>query len=293
MSKHKNLVVDVNNALWKLRYTQKLNPRKKESFVPQLLFILFLQDINDLFRKFKCDGVLCAFEGKGNWRKKVYAEYKMRAEEDIYYEDVQETIAMLREFFEEHTSIASISVPHMEADDVIAVACQEKSDDVEHIIISSDKDFIQLLKNPGVSLYSPQQDVFRESEDPDFYLFVKCIRGDASDNIHSAYPRVRTTKLEEAFRGDDPIAMINLMKHKNKDGRTVEEVYKFNRMLIDLTQQPENLRENTLAALRTPPSGKYHQGKVMKWGRENKVEKLIEDAMSGKFTKLFNSRFSM
>lgn len=287
----RNLIVDVNNILWKIRHTTRLNKRKKDAFVPQLLFLKFIDEMNAMFKKYQCTGAVCAFEGRNNWRKTVYTDYKNREIDDIYYEDVQEAIVMLREFLEEHTSIYSLSVTGAEADDVIAVVCQESSDDVENIIISSDRDFVQLLKHDGVRLFSPQQNEERTCEDPEFELFLKCVRGDPSDNIYSAYPRVRKTKLEEAFYGES-ISYLNLMETINKDGTKVGDRYTDNRLLIDLEKQPTGVRSRISDSIANYVTGKYNQGAVMRYARENNLMKMIEGCMSGSYTKLFNAKIA-
>lgn len=292
MTKHKNLIVDVNNIVWKIRHTTKLNKRKKDQYVPQLLFIKFIEEMNAMFKKYRSNGVLCAFEGKKNWRKTVYIDYKNREVDDIYHEDVQEAIIMLRDFLEKHTSIYALSVHGAEADDVIAVVCQESGPDVENVIVSSDKDFVQLLKYPGVRLFSPQQNEERTCDDPEFELFIKCFRGDPSDNIYSAFPRVRKTKLEEAFYGDS-LSYLNLMETINKDGSKVGDRYVENKLLIDLEKQPTGVRNAINDAIVAYVPGKYKQGDVMKYARERNLMKMIEGCMSGSYTKLFNAKFSL
>ncbi len=290
MTTKRNLVMDVNNVLWKTRHILKLNKRKKEAYVPQILFIRFIDEMNAMFKKYQCTGVMCAFEGKGNWRKKVYSDYKNKEIDDIYYEDVQEAIVMLREFLETHTSIYAMSVKHAEADDVIAMVCQEKDPDTEVVIISSDKDFVQLLRFDGVTLFSPQQNVERTCDDAEFELFLKCIRGDPSDNIYSAYPKVWKTKLEEAFYGDS-LSWLNLMETINKDGTKVGDRYAENRLLIDLSKQPQYVRDAISNSISSYIPGKYNQGAVMKYARDHNLMKMIEGCMSGKYTKLFNAKF--
>ena len=290
MIKHKNLIVDVNNIVWKIRHTLKLNKRKKEPFVPQLLFIKFIDEMNMMYKKYQSTGAICAFEGKSNWRKTVYADYKNREVDDIYYEDVQEAIIMLRDFLETHTSIYAMSVHGSEADDVIAVVCQESGEDVENVIISSDKDFVQLLKFPNVRLFSPQQNEERTCDDPEFELFLKCFRGDPSDNIYSAFPRVRKTKLEEAYYGES-LSYLNLMETVNKDGTKVGDRFIENKLLIDLEKQPVAVRRAINDAIVGYVPGKYNQGDVMKYARERNLMKMIEGCMSGSYTKLFNANF--
>jgi hypothetical protein len=80
-------------------------------------------------------------------------------------------------------------------------------------------------------------------------LFEKCIRGDTSDNVFSAYPKVRKNKLEEAFndRANKGFAWNNLMLQRWVDHNGIEhrvlEDYERNRRLIDLTQQPEDIKD--------------------------------------------------
>jgi hypothetical protein len=84
-------------------------------------------------------------------------------------------------------------------------------------------------------------------------LFMKCMRGDSGDSIFSAYPKVREKKLIEAWddRNEMGYNWNNLMLQtwqKAKTDGTEEEIrvldaYNFNKSLIDLTEQPEEIKE--------------------------------------------------
>jgi hypothetical protein len=90
--------------------------------------------------------------------------------------------------------------------------------------------------------------------DPQWILFEKCMRGDSSDNIFSAYPGVRTKGsknkigLIEAYadRESRGYSWNNLMLQKWVDHEGVEhrvlDDYNRNRILVDLSAQPENIR---------------------------------------------------
>ena len=101
-----------------------------------------------------------------------------------------------------------------------------------------DKDGAIAKNKQGVDLAVP---------DPEWLLFEKCMRGDDSDNVMSAYPGVRKTKLHAAFedRHNKGYVWNNLMLSKWLDHENVEhrvrDDYERNRMLIDLTQQPPDL----------------------------------------------------
>ena len=91
--------------------------------------------------------------------------------------------------------------------------------------------------------------------DPKFVLFEKCMRGDASDNVFSAYPGVRTKGsknkigLTEAYadRNKQGFAWNNMMLQRWVDHNGVEhkvrDDYQRNCGLIDLTAQPNDIKE--------------------------------------------------
>jgi hypothetical protein len=95
----------------------------------------------------------------------------------------------------------------------------------------------------------------KPAPNPEWLLFEKCMRGDTSDNVFSAYPGVRTkgtskkVGLTEAFedRKSKGFSWNNLMlqrwtDHEGKEHRVLED-YERNRRLIDLSHQPENIKE--------------------------------------------------
>ena len=144
--------------------------------------------------------------------------------------------------------------------------------DEKHIIVSSDSDFFQLIAD-NVQIYNGITDTKITTEgyydgtgklvidkktgepkgapNPNWLLFEKCMRGDTSDNIFSAYPGVRKkgTKnkvgLLEAFddRTKQGYNWNNLMLQRwvDHDGEehTVLNDYERNRKLIDLSEQPQ------------------------------------------------------
>jgi len=157
---------------------------------------------------------------------------------------------------------------------LIAGFIQMHPDD-NHVIISTDSDFHQLIA-PNVKQYNGVADTLTTHEgvfdkkgksvidkktkepvpapDPQWILFEKCMRGDSSDNVFSAYPGVRTkgTKnkvgLQEAFedRSKQGWAWNNLMlqrwsDHEGKEHR-VKDDYERNRQLIDLKAQPDDIK---------------------------------------------------
>ena len=84
-----------------------------------------------------------------------------------------------------------------------------------------------------------------------YYLFQKCMRGDPTDNIQSAFPRCRTSRIKKAY--DDPFERVQLFKETWTDEKNntilVEDMFYENQKLIDLSQQPDNIRLAILTAV--------------------------------------------
>ena len=255
-----------------------------------------LMAVNKVARRFESDHVIFALEGR-SWRKDYYKPYKanravargkmneIEQEEDKMF---WETYDELTKYLSTRTNCSVIRHANAEADDIIARWIALHPQD-EHIIISSDTDFVQLLA-PNVKQYNGITDELLTIEgifdakgnpvidkktkqaktipDPAWLLFEKCMRGDSSDNVFSAYPGVREkgTKnkvgLREAYADRDKQGYNwnNMMLQRWTDPDGVEHKvfndYDRNRVLIDLTAQPEDIKAEIDSAIREQVSHK-------------------------------------
>jgi 5'-3' exonuclease len=196
-----------------------------------------------------------------------------------FFEAYDDLIAFLRE----KTNVSVLRCPTAEADDLIARFVHLHPED-NHTIVSSDSDFVQLIA-PNVQQYNSisgqtitldgyYDDRGREVKDkdtkehkklgdPQYHLFEKCMRGDPGDNVFSAYPGVRTksTKnrvgLTEAYddRERRGFTWNNLLLQRWVDHEGVEhrvkDDYERNRILIDLTAQPQTVKDTVDSDIRT------------------------------------------
>ena len=216
------------------------------------------------WRKYKPHHTIIAFD-RPNWRKaytksdkcvsqRVYKgtrKAKMAPAVEEKYAQFIQFVAEVEQMFREYTTVKCMSCELLEADDILGGLAHRANAEGDTIrIVSTDKDMIQLLglnkTKKVVELVNPIDKKMREHEDPEFYLFEKCIRGDhVTDNIQSAYPKVRMTKIKEAYTNE--FARANLMAEtwKNEDGRefVVGDLFKENILLTDLTAQPNYIKE--------------------------------------------------
>lgn len=251
---------------------------------------------NKVATRFKADHVVFALEGR-SWRKDYYEPYKknravaraalseQEQEEDALF---WETYDNLTKYLSEKTNCSVIRHENAEADDIIARWIALHPED-HHTIVSSDTDFVQLIAN-NVDQYNGITDelitlkgIFdakgrevidkktkqpKTIPDPQWLLFEKCMRGDSSDNVFSAFPGVRTkgTKnkvgLQEAFEDKDKKGYNwnNLMLQRWTDHNGVEhrvlDDYERNCHLIDLTAQPQEIKDKVDGAIREQLSHK-------------------------------------
>lgn len=272
------ILVDTANTFFRARHVVRGDLDTK---VGMALHIT-LNSIKKSWQDFKGDHVVFCLEGR-SWRKDFYQPYKRNrqetrdamnareAEEDrVFWEIFDE----FKDFIINKTNCTVLHNPVLEADDLIAGWIQNHPND-NHVIISTDGDFAQLI-NTNVRQYNGIQNMTithegyfddkgkeivdkklnkpRPAPNPEWMLFEKCMRGDTSDNVFSAYPgvRVKGTKnkvgLQEAFedRTGKGFAWNNLMlqrwtDHEGKEHRVLED-YNRNVMLCDLTAQPDNIK---------------------------------------------------
>jgi 5'-3' exonuclease len=248
-----------------------------------MAFHITLNSVKKAWQDFDGSHVIFCLEGR-SWRKDFYAPYKAQRtaaraahtekeadEEKIFWE----AFDTFKDFIIEKTNCTVMQHPRLEADDLIAGWIQGHPND-NHIIISTDTDFVQLIA-PNVKQYNgvmettiTDKGIFdakgklvidkktqlpKPIPDPEWLLFEKCVRGDTSDNVFSAYPGVRTkgtskkVGLQEAFadRQDKGFNWNNLMlqrwtDHNGEEHRVLED-YERNRRLIDLSHQPDDIKE--------------------------------------------------
>ena len=272
------ILVDTANTFFRARHVINGDADIKLG----MAFHITLNSIKKAWQDFSGTHVVFCLEGR-SWRKDHYKPYKAQraasraahtereAEEEKVFWEAFDTF---KEFVTEKTNCTVLQNSRLEADDLIAGWIQTHPND-DHVIISTDTDFVQLIA-PNVKQFNGVMETTITHEgifdakgkrvidkktqepkaipDPRWLLFEKCMRGDTSDNVFSAYPGVREkgTKnkvgLREAYgdRDSKGYAWNNLMlqrwsDHEGKEHRVLDD-YERNRILIDLSAQPDEIK---------------------------------------------------
>jgi 5'-3' exonuclease len=189
--------------------------------------------------------VLC-YDSKHYWRRDYYPEYKHNRKKgressandwDAIFEVLNAVKAELKEFF----PYKHLEVYGAEADDIIAALCGElEFDNGKTLILSGDKDFIQLQKFRNVTQYSPITKKFINGIDPDIYLSEHVLRGDSSDGVPNVLSPDNT--FVDGLR-QNPLSKkkIQTMVEGVFPNDEVKRNFQRNKKLIDLKESPPEL----------------------------------------------------
>lgn len=109
--------------------------------------------------------IVIATDDKKYWRRDFFPYYKAnrktdREKSDFDWTMIFNTISIVRDELREFFPYRVIQVPGAEADDVVATLCKKFHNQEKILVVSADKDFIQLLRYPDVAIYSPLKDEF-------------------------------------------------------------------------------------------------------------------------------------
>jgi len=210
--------------------------------------------------------MILACDGGSNWRKKVYPQYKAnrkknREESGLDWEEFFRIIGLVRDEISQNLPYKVVHLQTIEADDVIATlveSTQEFGKNEPVMIISSDKDFIQLHRYKNVKQFSPMTKQIMKEADPVRALQEKVLRGDSGDGVPNVLNADNTfvdgirqkpltsKKIEEWIKQWDNLS--NIM-----DSDTYKNFLR-NRTMIDLSQIPEDKKTeiiNTFESVKT------------------------------------------
>lgn len=222
-----------------------------------LLRHMILNSIRAYNVKFKAQfgEMIIAADAGHNWRRQVFPYYKAnrrknREKSEINWTIVFETLNKVREELKEHFPYRVIHVDGAEADDIIGTIVQEYGDTNEQILIlSGDKDFVQLQRYMNVQQFDPVQKKWRKTNDPDRFIKEHIMRGDTGDGVPNFLSADDTFVIGSRQK---PISQKKLDLWLDQDPQVFcdEKMlrgYLRNQQLVDLNFIPADIKKEVLA----------------------------------------------
>ena len=195
--------------------------------------------------------IVLAYDSRAYWRREVFPQYKSnrrknREEDDKDWDSIFDVLNNIKEEIKEFLPYKVVEVYGAEADDVIATLCKHYQSE-KIMIVSGDKDFIQLQKYDNVSQYSPITKKLVDGVDPKVYIKEHVLKGDKSDGVpnvlspdHTFTDELRqrplTSKKLESILAQDIDELDDEIKRN----------YQRNDKLINLDNIPKTLESEIL-----------------------------------------------
>ena len=224
--------------------------------------------------------VVLTWDSKHSWRRDYFPEYKAsrrkgREESDLNWDDIFGTLNKIRNEIKENFPYKYLEVFGAEADDIIGFLCEENRDE-KIMIISGDKDFIQLQKFPNVKQWSPITKKNINGFNPTTYLKEHILRGDTSDGVPNILSPDNTfvDGLRQRPLGRKKIQSW-LLGGGSDWNDEVKRNFQRNSTLIDLSRTPEELKNQIRLEYNNAPHG--DRSKLLNYFMQNKLKELTEN----------------
>ena len=176
--------------------------------------------------------VICT-DNKHYWRRDYFPNYKANRKKDresspYDWNEIFSAVNMIRDELDIYFPYKVLHIDGAEADDIIAVVLLNRAED-KNIIISSDKDFIQLHRE-SISQYSPVTKKVLNGENPQAYLKEHIIKGDRSDRVPNVLSSDDTFISEKRQKPIRKTTIVTLLEAMNEyDPETLYQIAKCNK----------------------------------------------------------------
>jgi hypothetical protein len=282
------ILIDLNQVMIS-NLMMQVNSNASNPIDENLIRHMVLNSIRMYNVKFKDEygSIVICCDDKKYWRRDFFPYYKASRKKDreaspFDWNLIFETLNKVRDEIKETFPYKVIQVDKTEADDVIATLCHKfgvtlKNDSTEKILIlSSDKDFMQLQKFANVEQYSPMGKKFLKCSDPDNFLKEHIFKGDRSDGIPNflssddcfvteSRQKPVTEKKLNIWLDQEPEEFCNEVMLRN---------YKRNELLIDLSKIPAEYQDKILNAYETAPNN--GRDKLFNYFIQHRMKLLME-----------------
>lgn len=256
------ILLDLNQIVL-ANIMQQINISKNDTVEEDFLRHMILNSIRSVRSKFGEEYgelVICS-DSYNYWRKEIFPNYKAnrkRSRDNSVFDwnAIFKTINKIKTEIRENFPYHYLEIATCEADDIIATLAEEYSSKEKILIISGDKDFVQLQKYPNVSQYSTITKTWIKESEPRKYLLEKILSGDSGDGIPNfisdddtfisegkRQKRLTKKKIDAIMISSKPESIMTESEYRG---------FLRNKYLIDFDYIPEDLKNKILAELSKP-----------------------------------------
>ena len=228
--------------------------------------------------------VILTYDSKHYWRRDYFPNYKAgrkkgREKDNKDWDAIFNCLNKIKAEFKDNLPYKYLEVYGAEADDIIATLCKNITffDENEKImIVSGDKDFIQLQKYPNVSQYSPILKKMVNGHNPNTYIKEHILKGDTSDGVPNVLSPDNT--FVDGIR-QRPLGRKKIENwldiHIDDLPDEVKRNYQRNATLINLDNVPEELEMEIMKTYKEAPCG--DRSKLLNYFIQSRLKNLTNE----------------
>jgi len=225
--------------------------------------------------------IVLTYDSKHYWRRDFFPNYKAgrrkgREKDSKDWDLIFGVLNKIKAEFKENLPYKYLEVYGAEADDIIATLCKNFCNDDKIMIVSGDKDFIQLQKYSNVQQYSPILKKYVNGHDPVTYIKEHILKGDTSDGVPNVLSPDNT--FVDGMR-QRPLGKKKIENWLDIDiddlQDEVKRNYQRNDTLINLDKIPKELESEIMVNYNEAPSG--DRSKLLNYFVQSRLKNLMND----------------
>ena len=279
------IIVDLNQVMLSnlmMQLGNHLNAQVEEAMVRHMV----LNAIRSYKQKFGSDygELVIACDNTNYWRKQIFPYYKANrkkaiSESELNWKDIFECMNNIRSELKEFFPYRVLDVESAEADDIIGTLVREFGSELNTgekiLILSGDKDFIQLHVYSNVSQYDPVRKKWIKHDDPERFLHEHILKGDAGDGVPNVLSSDNCFVVGERQKPLTAKKIESILSTNLDDmDSTLSRNYHRNATLIDLSFTPEHIQRKIFEQYDSQ-TGK-DRSKLLNYFIVNKLKNLTE-----------------
>ena len=235
----------------------------------------------------KYGDMVIACDNRVYWRREIFPYYKAhrkawREKSELDWNQIWSSMNQIKEELRTVFPYKYIDVDGCEADDIIGTLCHEFGRELNNgepiLILSGDKDFVQLQKYANISQYDPVRKKWVKNSTPEMFLIEHILSGDRGDGIPNVLSKddcfingrqkpLRKTFLQKVIVNGSGEIGVDLPNEE------ISRNYHRNRQLVDLSMTPDNLKINILEEYNKPANSRDN---LFNYFIEKRLKNLVE-----------------
>ena len=223
--------------------------------------------------------LVIACDNTNYWRKQAFPYYKANRKKnqeksEMDWKAIFECLNKIRAQLKEYFPYRVVDIESAEADDIIATLVKNADAEDKVLILSGDKDFIQLHKYSNIKQYDPVRKKWINHDNPTRYLIEHILKGDSGDGVPNVLSSDNCFVIGERQKPLTAKKILNIIENIDSLEGPLYRNYQRNKKLIDLTEVPAEIANKVLESYQAQEN--KGRDKMFNYFIANKLKHLME-----------------